>query len=81
MRKIDGYALTLAAILGVPYVLAPLLREDFDASGPPEAPPNASIVLASSGSATTVYETVRDEQIDMGPAPTISAHATKKKPA
>lgn len=66
MRKIDGYALTLATILAVPYVAAPLLKEDFDPADAPEAPPNVSIVFATtSGSATIAYDTIRDEQIDM----------------
>ena len=67
MKKIDGYALTLAGILAVPYVAAPFLKEDFHAADAPEAPPTAAIVLATSGSAAVAFDTVRDEAIDVEP--------------
>jgi hypothetical protein len=54
MKKIDGYALTLAALMALPYVAAPLVKEDFTADAP-EAPPTASIVLTSAA----VYDTIK----------------------
>jgi hypothetical protein len=66
MRTIQGYALTLATLLTVPYITAPLLKEDFDVSDAPESPPAASIVLSATGDAVEVqFNTVSDEPIEV----------------
>jgi hypothetical protein len=64
MRNIQGYALTLAALLAVPYIAAPL-RNDFDASDAPESPPTASIVLSATGGTEVIFNTLSDEPIEV----------------
>ena len=63
MTKIQGYALRLAGLLAVPYMVAPLLKEDFDGSDAPKAPPTASIVLATTGVAEVQFNNLSDEPI------------------
>jgi hypothetical protein len=75
MKELDGYALTMAGLLAVSYVASPFVQQDFDVSDMPvDAPPVASVTLATSG---TALDAVRDEIIDVRPfhdaaTPTVS---------
>ena len=73
MKKIDGYSLTMAALLALPYLAAPFSPE-FDAS---DAPTMASIAAASTSDITVVFDTILDVEIDVAPhaeiAPTVSS--------
>ena len=76
MKKIDGYSLTMAALLALPYLAAPFSPE-FDASDAPDAPTMASIAAASTSDITVVFDTILDVEIDVAPhaeiAPTVSS--------
>ena len=74
MIKIQGYSLTLAGLLVVPYVAAPLVKEDFNVSDAPEAPPTASIMLATTAVAEVQFNNLSDELIEVAaPIPVTSA--------
>ena len=82
MRKIQGYALTLAGLLAVPYIAAPL-KDDFDASDAPKSPPTASIVLSATGdtgdAAEVQFNTVSDEPIEVT-TPSVTPVMKPRKP-
>ena len=57
----------MAGMMEVPYVTAPFHKQDFDVQDAPEAPPLASITLATSGATDIQFNNLSDEVIDVAP--------------
>ena len=78
MKPLAGYAWAIAGMMAVPYVTAPFVKQDFDVQDAPEAPPLASVTLATSGASDVQFNNLSDEVIDVAPPVSIKPPVMKR---